>query len=67
MRISCDNSQGIAISFLIAALLSIAQEPESPTFQTTVFGTTVFAPGGLEGKIYFIPEVQKRILPNSNP
>jgi hypothetical protein len=62
MRIGRDNSQRIAISFLIAASLCLAQEPESPTFQTTVFGTTVYAPGGLEGKIYFIPEVQK--LPN---
>jgi len=62
MKTGCHSLQQIAISFLVGASLCAAQEPESPTFQTTVFGTTVFAPGGLEGKIYFIPEVYK--LPN---
>jgi VWFA-related protein len=37
-------------------------EPQVPTFQTTVFGTTVSTRGDLEGKIYFIPPVQR--LPN---
>ena len=37
-------------------------EPQVPTFQTTVFGTTVSTRGDLEGKIYFIPQVQR--LPN---
>jgi hypothetical protein len=42
----------------------IEAEPEvqGPTFQTTVFGTTVSTRGDLEGKIYFIPPVQR--LPN---
>jgi len=62
MRIPIPNWIRIAVLFLIAASLCMAQEPERPTFQTTVFGTTVFAPGGLEGKIYFIPEVTR--LPN---
>jgi hypothetical protein len=37
-------------------------EGQGPTFQTTVFGTTVSTRGDLEGKIYFIPPVQE--LPN---
>jgi hypothetical protein len=50
------------VSLLIAAAICEAQEPETPTFQANVFGTSVAIPNGLEGKIYFIPPVNK--LPN---
>jgi hypothetical protein len=62
MSFRCCRTPRFAISSLIVACFCVAQEPESPTFQTTVFGTTVVAPGSLEGKIYFIPEVKR--LPN---
>jgi hypothetical protein len=47
------------VSLFIAAAICQAQEPETPTFQSNVFGTSVAIPNGLEGKIYFIPPVNR--------
>jgi hypothetical protein len=46
----------VCIGALVAAVALFAQEPESPTFQATVIGTTVVTAGALEGKIYFLLE-----------